>query len=60
MWNALDGGGASSDYANFFVCQFVEIAAAVTAGVRIIPAACVKGVTFERVDAGDAGKFWST
>ena len=54
MRNTLHASGAGTDDANTLIFEIDQIAVGVTAGVRVIPAAGVKGVTCIVVDAGDA------
>src|SRR6476661_9141052 len=60
MRNALHRSRTGADDADALVPQLDKIAAAVAAGVAIIPAAGVKRVTLELVDAGDARQFRAT
>ena len=50
MRYALNGGGASSDDADFFVGQFMQIATAIAAGIIVVPTTGVKSVALKGVD----------
>ena len=54
--NALHRSRARADNGDAFIGQPAEIALRVAAGIVVVPAAGVEGMTLEASDAGDAGQ----